>query len=1288
MSEYSERFSYSNDVFNFEPRNEINNTHKNTVDENISSIIPYVKLDTRYLIVVVLYFVTLGILFILTLFFPTLILSLYCQRVMGSSKDNIDYVEIIDINNVHYVCKVERKNVYKPHPKLEKLFKDKSKLIFDKANNPNYEEVTFLFKNVKYNIIGNTVKPAFVSLYDYANQDVINEYQLTPRVKNLENLNLLLNQYGPNETMVESMNMTFLVIRQFIKVFHLYCIVCSILWVIFSHYILYALIIIILNVLAIVFCINHEYDLAQKIYNISCPNNEEDEQKADNKKEDSSEEDDEDDESMVKDNKEVKKDTKFFWDNDLLPDEIKKDTGFLVPGEIVKLGGDYTLPFDGIILEGFCTVDESELTGETNEVYKKALPNSGETFDYKDKTHFLFQGTQLKQVASEKKKDIEGLIDDNTDIRSYKSKEKENLGENSELELHDKSFEYDYELNSKDKDKDKDSENKDNKDKKKKKKKHFGEGHFENGQRNDTLTVLVLNTGMNTDRANLLLNLAFSKKENHSFNCDLLFFTIIMLAFWLTILILNIKFDLGHIKNLIELMSVFLPPSLFVSITFSSYCVKKSLKKENIDCVDINKITVAGKANVIILDKTGTLTEDQFELYGYQFTYPYTNFSASGGDDNCEQEILLSDLEKSSKILNKIHQKYWKEYNDFHYQFKDDLRFNIVYFTECLGSCHSIDTFEDKNLGDAIDKKIFESIKWMIQNEDDRGVERRCVMPKNLYKISEKAVFSKFSRRKETKSLIDDEISTNSNLTADLRKSNAKKVNGPDGKIFTGIKENYLQTDIKSKDRESTKSSRKKDDKIKSYKLYVEKIYNFSSDTQSMTVITYNTIDKTRRIYKKGAPEKILENCLEETKPKDINEQIMKLAEGGLRVLAFSTRVLANLDTYKEMSKEELKEYEEMGNQNGFTFLGLVAFKNPLKKDTQTTIKKLYDAKFQLAISTGDNEYTSFYVAKQSNMINATNKIRYVLDIDKASEFVLTEHSNIREEMNSRNRLRRRKKPEETVFLETKSLYENVKSLSKTTKKFTLSCSGKALSKLIELKNKPVRSREELIERNELCTFVKKFGVIFYRMLPKHKADLVSFFKEDNKSVVIMCGDGSNDIPAILEADIGITLNQQKNLKILSHFSMNNSSIRCIEIIVRSGRGCFENNEVTFKFLINYGAIQLVSFILLNYTKLPLFSLYQRFYRDCFCSLIPNLLGNLTSPSMVLADETIGTSLMNMKMIISTILQLIIQIGFLVAFYYYIKSHVYYENEYGEIITYSFDDFLCKGTISVAGTVS
>ena len=32
------------------------------------------------------------------------------------------------------------------------------------------------------------------------------------------------------------------------------------------------------------------------------------------------------DDDMVKDHKVVKKDTKFFWDNDLLPDEIKKDT--------------------------------------------------------------------------------------------------------------------------------------------------------------------------------------------------------------------------------------------------------------------------------------------------------------------------------------------------------------------------------------------------------------------------------------------------------------------------------------------------------------------------------------------------------------------------------------------------------------------------------------------------------------------------------------------------------------------------------------------------------------------------------------------------------------------------------------------------------------------------------------------------------------------------------------------------------------------------------------------------
>lgn len=63
------------------------------------------------------------------------------------------------------------------------------------------------------------------------------------------------------------------------------------------------------------------------------------------------------------------------------------------------------------------------------------------------------------------------------------------------------------------------------------------------------------------------------------------------------------------------------------------------------------------------------------------------------------------------------------------------------------------------------------------------------------------------------------------------------------------------------------------------YKILIEKIFPFNSENQTTTVITQNILDKSRRIYIKGAPEKILEKCTKYSKPDNINNLIMDLTK-------------------------------------------------------------------------------------------------------------------------------------------------------------------------------------------------------------------------------------------------------------------------------------------------------------------------------------------------------------------------------------------------------------------------
>ena len=430
-----------------------------------------------------------------------------------------------------------------------------------------------------------------------------------------------------------------------------------------------------------------------------------------------------------------------------------------------------------------------------------------------------------------------------------------------------------------------------------------------------------------------------------------------------------------------------------------------------------------------------------------------------------------------------------------------------------------------------------------------------------------------------------------------------------------------------------------------------------------MTVITKNILDKSRRIYIKGAPERILEKCTKKSKPNNINELIMNLTRKGLRVIACATRLLKKTEYINNNVNYEINP---INIEKGMTFLGLIIFKNPLKKDTQSVIQKLSASKFLLVMSTGDNECTSYYVAQQSKMIDNTIKKRYVFDLEKNNHLYM-EIQQVENSLLSTE-----------TFYNTTFNVENSNNLEKiseiiTKQKAIVSMSGAALNYIIK---KLKESKEKYIDNERKCLkkdleiLIRKFGRIFYRMTPRNKAELIEFYKKDNKSIIIMCGDGSNDIPAILESDIGIAINQKSDMQVLSHFYMNNSSIQCVEIIVKTGRACFESNEMIFKSMILYGIIQTFSLIILKRIKIYKFTPKQKLYSDILCVFIPIIFASQTAPSLILAKEAIGTSLLNKKFIFSVSAQIFIQITTLILFSWYLNNNVDYKNDFIESKNY------------------
>ena len=141
-----------------------------------------------------------------------------------------------------------------------------------------------------------------------------------------------------------------------------------------------------------------------------------------------------------------------------------------------------------------------------------------------------------------------------------------------------------------------------------------------------------------------------------------------------------------------------------------------------------------------------------------------------------------------------------------------------------------------------------------------------------------------------------------------------------------------------------------------------------------MSVIVKNNLDQSYRYFIKGAPEKIIEFCNIESLPKNYLEILSNHTQNGFRVLACATKDIPENDYHDN-------KFKRKNFNNDLVFLGLIIFKNMLKRDTKLAIKKLNKANMQIIVSTGDNPFTTISVATESTLINKDNNI-YLCDIN------------------------------------------------------------------------------------------------------------------------------------------------------------------------------------------------------------------------------------------------------------------------------------------------------------------
>ena len=1188
-----------------------NATHDSFADQQITKATLWKIHPHKYICAVIIYILTFGFGFLITRISMKMYLMLLC--VPTTIKD-AEYILITDIHNINYLIAISTEMF--PVNELKKI---KSTLYhhryINRSNITTAATATttavtcddsvckcFYFLNNKYKY--DNTNHMFIPVAFYLNHYTLQELsQFKYGLPSVNVLTYLQCVHLSNETRLKEYTLIKLIILECSNWAYLYNLICIIIWLIDLWYWQFAIVISVLSLFLIITAALRKRDTFTHICNSHSTTTH------------------------------VKVKRRFHSSNDEHEDEdgfIYTASTNIYPGDVIKIEKPslsttsttsnidtaLSIPCDGLILEGYCTINESDLTGENTLVLKKEInfDNNNETyFNYNNHlSNIVYQGSSISTLYLPRNK-------------------------------------------------------------------------------KEQLILLVIDTGYNTYRGNMLTNWEKHIPNNNinRFNNDIIFLGCVFSSIWLFTSIFvfcfyNTYYDIStssintttYSKRFLlclDNITVVLPPGMAICINFCRLFFNHKLKRNGIRCILEKKVEEAGRVDVIVFDKTGTLTESKFGIHCYKVNQLTNKSVLCLGKEEFHPDTLNKIYKCiQHKIFNLRVNAMLRGKNDDN-SYQRSLMYNIIYFTECVACCHNVFPINNHVFGNALDMELFKDMKWELTQENDNINSDVYIHPRyslqivNLNKENNEMLYKQRHKRKNN----------NNN-------NNIKKVNM-----------NY-------------------------YLKYIER-FEFMAQLQCISVIVENAVDGSVRAFAKGAPEKIRNICLKETLPVDLDIQLEYYTSKGFRVLACATKLIIKYNK-RMINRDDV--------ESDMCFLGLIIFKNQIKKNTMMNIQKLKTAKCRIVVATGDNMYTTLNVAKQCGIIERDEKVVHIEHSKKHNGYLVLKYDpnelninndNMGNNNNHSNNINNTKQNRNNninndnyinnahvavksnipfINLEDKDesyMYnDNESSNSATTtnnnnnsnstmsvcnyninhitisekdnlpvftthlyKILSISTSIICISgntfNLILTRMKNNRTQYNHTSLNLITNVLSRKGKIYYRMLPEHKSNLISFLQSYNNNIVAMCGDGANDCRAFMTSDIGIAINQSTTSTLISHFYTSKDSITCVITIISNGRACFENKIISIKFMILYSIIQITSVLFLNIESQSMND-HQYLFTDLFFILIPMIIAVSTMPSKSIAKLKPPKIIVDCYFVYSVLGQIALQVGSHVMYGMFIRK--------------------------------
>jgi len=337
------------------------------------------------------------------------------------------------------------------------------------------------------------------------------------------------------------------------------------------------------------------------------------------------------------------------------------------------------------------------------------------------------------------------------------------------------------------------------------------------------------------------------------------------------------------------------------------------------------------------------------------------------------------------------------------------------------------------------------------------------------------------------------------------------------------------------------------------------------------------------RLLIKGASERVLGVCqhmlindklvsLDDAHPSGgsyrdfMTTQITTLARNGLRTIAFGYREVDELK-YEDAEKKKLADQDEVPNEGApespqpkYIFLGVVGIQDPLREETFAAVRGCQKAGVIVRMVTGDHVDTARFIAQDAGIYTSQKHVCIEASVFSAyySKLKIPKVYNKDKDIYT-----------DASSDEIAAYFAKIKKVLDRTKPGTTATIGE---------DDP--SLEEVEAEFALLQLLANLRVMA-RSQPLDKKNLVSWYRSHGE-VVAVTGDGTNDAPALMAADIGLAMGQQGTAvaKAAAGIIIQDDNFASIKRSVVWGRSVFDNIRkfVQFQLTINIVAL-LISLI-------------------------------------------------------------------------------------------------------------